>query len=208
MVRGTFSPPGRWRPAVVARLARTLGNAEMQHTSTASSTCFSTRRPAGFSLVAARKSDGTPADLAEPEGTANTDSGTGFALAKAVDGQGHQQAAVAHGREEEHSVSHRHHRAAPTLARMQSPCSQPRGARNTTRFFGSRAAVATWPTPCLHVPRNSPHSQLRGPAPALPNPSVNRSANGRPPAPGRWYAVHFHRPGAGVLPSSPGYLER
>jgi hypothetical protein len=40
------------------------------------------------------------------------------------------------------------------------------------------------------------------------NPSVNRSANGRPPAPGRWYAVHFHRPGAGVLPSSPGYLER
>ena len=41
-----------------------------------------------------------------------------------------------------------------------------------------------------------------------PNPSVNRSANGRPPSPGRWYAVHFHRPGLGVLPSSPGYLER
>jgi hypothetical protein len=37
----------------------------------------------------------------------------------------------------------------------------------------------------------------------LPNPSLKRSANGRPPAPGRWYAVHFHRPGAGVLPSSP-----
>ena len=36
-----------------------------------------------------------------------------------------------------------------------------------------------------------------------PNPSLKRSANGRPPAPGRWYAVHFHRPGAGVLPSSP-----
>ena len=29
------------------------------------------------------------------------------------------------------------------------------------------------------------------------------AGNGRPPAPGRWYAVHFHRPGAGVLPSSP-----
>jgi hypothetical protein len=43
---------------------------------------------------------------------------------------------------------------------------------------------------------------------ATPNPSVNRSANGRPPTPGRWYAVHFHRPGAGGLPSSPGYLER
>ena len=38
---------------------------------------------------------------------------------------------------------------------------------------------------------------------ALPNPSLKRSANGRPPAPGRWYAVHFHRPGAGVLPLSP-----
>ena len=36
-----------------------------------------------------------------------------------------------------------------------------------------------------------------------PNPSLKRSANGRPPAPGRWYAVHFRRPGAGVLPSSP-----
>ena len=38
---------------------------------------------------------------------------------------------------------------------------------------------------------------------ARPNTSLKRSANGRPPAPGRWYAVHFHRPGAGVLPLSP-----
>ena len=38
---------------------------------------------------------------------------------------------------------------------------------------------------------------------ALPNTSLKRSDNGRPPAPGRWYAVHFHRPGAGVLPLSP-----
>jgi hypothetical protein len=37
----------------------------------------------------------------------------------------------------------------------------------------------------------------------MPNPSLNRSTNGRPPGPGRWYAVHFHRPGPGVLPSSP-----
>ena len=26
---------------------------------------------------------------------------------------------------------------------------------------------------------------------------------GKPPGPGRWYAVHFHRPGLGVLPLSP-----
>ena len=27
-----------------------------------------------------------------------------------------------------------------------------------------------------------------------PNPSLKRSANGRPPGPGRWYGVHFHQP--------------
>ena len=37
----------------------------------------------------------------------------------------------------------------------------------------------------------------------MPNPSLKRSANGRPPGPGRWHTVHFHRPGPGVLPSSP-----
>ena len=35
------------------------------------------------------------------------------------------------------------------------------------------------------------------------NPSLKRSANGMPPAPGQRYAVHFRHPGAGVLPSSP-----
>jgi hypothetical protein len=38
---------------------------------------------------------------------------------------------------------------------------------------------------------------------ARPNPSLKLSTNGRPPGPGRWYAVHFHRPGPGVLPLSP-----
>ena len=38
---------------------------------------------------------------------------------------------------------------------------------------------------------------------AVPNPSFKRSANGRPPSPGRRYAVHFRQPGLGVLPSSP-----
>ena len=46
-------------------------------------------------------------------------------------------------------------------------------------------------------------SSLLGHSPVQPNPSLKRSANGRPPAPGRWYSVHFHRPGAGVLPLSP-----
>ena len=37
----------------------------------------------------------------------------------------------------------------------------------------------------------------------LPNPSLKRSANGRPPGPVWRYSVHFHQPGPGVLPSSP-----
>ena len=39
--------------------------------------------------------------------------------------------------------------------------------------------------------------------PVLPNPSLKRSANGRPPGPVWRYAVHFRQPGPGVLPSSP-----
>ena len=47
--------------------------------------------------------------------------------------------------------------------------------------------------------QRQPHSV----PPARPNPSFKRSANGRPPSPGRRYAVHFRQPGLGVLPSSP-----
>ena len=44
---------------------------------------------------------------------------------------------------------------------------------------------------------------LRLAKPALPNPSLKRSANGRPPGPGLRYSVHFRQPGPGVLPLSP-----
>ena len=36
-----------------------------------------------------------------------------------------------------------------------------------------------------------------------PNPSLKRSANGRPPGPVWRYAVHFRQPGPGVLPLAP-----
>jgi len=175
----------------------------MPRANTAAILSFRTRKPMKFGSVAARKSEEAAKHHAAPEGTANTNSGTGFARAKTVDDEQQQQAAVAHGREEEQSTPPRHHCVEQTVGRVQSPCSQPRGARKEMRFCGSQAAVATCPAPRLHMSRNSPHSQLRAPAPAWPNPSLKRSANGRPPAPGRWYAVHFHRPGAGVLPSSP-----
>ena len=40
-------------------------------------------------------------------------------------------------------------------------------------------------------------------ATVLPNPSLKRSANGRPPGPRSRYGVHFLLRGPGVLPSSP-----
>ena len=43
---------------------------------------------------------------------------------------------------------------------------------------------------------------------ARPNPSVKRSANGRPPGPRSRYGVHFLLRGPGVLPLAPAYLER
>ena len=54
-----------------------------------------------------------------------------------------------------------------------------------------------------------PQSQAYPPHVALrPNPSFEARPNGKPPGPGRWYGVHFHRPGPGGLPLVPPQLER
>ena len=45
-------------------------------------------------------------------------------------------------------------------------------------------------------------------AKATPNPSFEARPNGRPPGPGRRYAVHFRQPGPGVLPLVPPQLKR
>ncbi|CAD5374026.1 hypothetical protein RA210_U460007 [Rubrivivax sp. A210] len=60
----------------------------------------------------------------------------------------------------------------------------------------------TWPQ-ALSQGRQDKYLKVMGNVKARPNPSLKRSANGRPPGPGRWYAVHFHRSGPGVLPLSP-----
>jgi hypothetical protein len=41
------------------------------------------------------------------------------------------------------------------------------------------------------------------PGPQVPNPSLKRSANGRPPGPGWRYTVDFRKPGPGVLQLAP-----
>ena len=60
--------------------------------------------------------------------------------------------------------------------------------RGTQREAESHA----WKSTLLSVPRE-----------LMPNPSLKRSANGRPPGPVWRYAVHFRQPGPGVLPLSP-----
>jgi hypothetical protein len=70
----------------------------------------------------------------------------------------------------------------------------PANRRGSCTPFTSRKALATRPESMRSCGRF---------ATRRPNPSLKRSANGRPPGPGWWYAVHFHQPGPGVLPSSP-----
>jgi hypothetical protein len=70
----------------------------------------------------------------------------------------------------------------------------PRGGWSSSALRLQTSIQVSWPF----------HWVALTPSAATPNPSFNRRANGRPPSPGRWYAVHFHRPGLGVLPSPPG----
>ena len=51
---------------------------------------------------------------------------------------------------------------------------------------------------CWSQYQSSSHSSRR-----MPNPSLKRSANGRPPGPAAGYGVHFPAAGPGVLPLSP-----
>ena len=75
------------------------------------------------------------------------------------------------------------------LAAMPCRCQ----VRGVTRVVLPRVSSLVFPCTAARCP----------PPPVRPNPSFKRSANGRPPAPGRRYAVHFRHPGAGVLPLSP-----
>ena len=65
------------------------------------------------------------------------------------------------------------------------------------------AGVLPIEPPAVQSSSHTKQSKLSSCSKPRPNPSLKRSANGRPPGPGWWYAVHFHQPGPGVLPLSP-----
>ena len=101
----------------------------------------------------------------------------------------------------QHAVSRTSAQSGNTVAlitRRRAPCKVRSGRRRRgvpRLLLWQRCAGST-----ISGMQNHPCGKRRA---RMPNPSLKRSANGRPPGPGRWYSVHFHRPGPGVLPSSP-----
>ena len=90
-----------------------------------------------------------------------------------------------------------------TLLRSEIENSNPRGwlRPRMPRRRRSASGSATAPSRARFKPLSSSRSDSC--RRVRPNPSLKRSANGRPPGPVWRYAVHFRQPGPGVLPSSP-----
>ena len=185
MVRGTFSPARAWRPAVVARLARTLGHRtccvrysaaktkRMQHASLRPALTCQESEQLGSSVLRAPNAKVTGQALGRQRFAARC-----VACVPDFEGQLVEPAAIGS--------------ALPSLSLVSGGGrTAPEPGANPSRmgkvFMPSLRSIM-----CAFVP-----------VPLWPNPSLKRSANGRPPSPGWWYAVHFHQPGLGVLPSSP-----
>ena len=86
-----------------------------------------------------------------------------------------------------------------------NPCPLPRKRQDSLPdgCYPCPGGVRThWVVVCnFRSSRSFPNIQAC-PGALRPNPSLKRSANGRPPGPVWRYAVHFRQPGPGVLPSS------
>ena len=148
-----------------------------------------------------RTSDSTAEYHCKPEGKANTDSGVSFVSAEARQGAWRVPAVVQHGRDE--SKLHDMATSARAPSRFKAARHQARHLGLQSRFLSGRCHCATWLAPRLIKRLNSRAASIAPLRHAGPNPSLKRSANGRPPGPGRQYGVHFCQPGPGVLPLSP-----
>ena len=189
MVRGTFSPPGRWRPTVGYRLPRTLG----------------LTRNTWLALAAPRTATCSPVLIGGPASAAH---GMGAEAPSSVRSKSPGEA----GRVKSPSKSSASREPLAALdARFQSQFVGP-PPRGAVWLRPAWLVAAGIPLPRPSAPEFAPSAVLwparwstraASPSPVRPNPSLKGSANGRPPGPGRRYAVHCLRPGPGVLPSSP-----
>ena len=216
MVRGTFSPARAWRPAVVYRLAQTLGSAgqAVQYSSRISAL----RRGLNSHEAAKPRTANNPQQrpwsltIVGCERTLPHRVSVGF-----IRQSGTVLASIVQART---TKTWRHFARSPHLpAREALIFGQFVGALHPTgqtfidhqsrrlQFLARQGLRRGARSTCCGVrgvtmPWRAQHQRSLGAA--LPNPSLNRSANGRPPGPGWWYAVHFHQPGPGVLPSATG----
>ena len=225
-VRGTFSQPGPSHPAAAGRLARTLG-IRKRHMCYSNRKCAYRRElnsheaakselPSGAGIwLGAAGPTGRPSKAnslilvgagVNPDQSERTRTpqeaakwtqqrafGKSFGPRMSTAQEDSNRASWASARNQGHE-----HKAVVRAARRAAPC-EPFASAADAEYrdcsFGGAEREA-------ESRSYEMHSGCQ-PRKLMPNPSLKRSANGRPPAPGRWYAVHFHRPGAGVLPSSP-----
>ena len=83
----------------------------------------------------------------------------------------------------------------PLIARLLKPPEAAMIFLRTSSMHQAFLASTLNPRAAMHTTATAPQ--------VTPNPSLKRSANGRPPGPVWRYAVPFRQPGPGVLPSSP-----
>ena len=83
-------------------------------------------------------------------------------------------------------------------ARRRAPCK----VLGVRRRRGVPRLLLPWREAASRMAR-MPNQPSRMSHALMPNPSLKRSANGRPPGPVWRYAVHFRQPGPGILPLSP-----
>ena len=181
MVRGTFSPARAWRPAVVARLARTLGSAlhAMPHSSKVSAcrrelNTSSAAEPRIAKDLAQRRASLASAESALKLGTrCNVGS-------ENLQAQRAQSPAVK-----------KHKDWSPPCSTAAPSC------------VGGRTVALSPTNPNKTSPRQLGGQRQGSTGAALPNPSLKLSPNGGPRGPGRRYPVHSRQPGPRVPPLVP-----
>ena len=92
--------------------------------------------------------------------------------------------------------------------RKSRSCQTLQGAGRHAQSFAGAADAEYRDCSCRGAEREAESQACKStlaslPRELMPNPSLKRSANGRPPGPVWRYAVHFRQPGPGVLPLSP-----